>query len=103
MELRIAPGKIDRITARRRRLIGKRREECDLGAGPVPSIELAGIDEGIGGVAGHGDALPKGLERGCRFGGGLVTCRPRQTEEPVEIQQWPEAIGEPIEEALDIL
>src|SRR5215469_5117843 len=57
MELGIATGEIDRIAGPRRRLISQRREENDLGTGFAPSVDLAGINEAIGCITGHGDAL----------------------------------------------
>src|SRR5260221_13206547 len=62
MELGIATRQVDGIGRRSRRLVGKRREERQLGAAPHPAFENRGIEKGEGRVTRHRDVPPERRE-----------------------------------------
>src|SRR6516225_6406983 len=65
-KLWIAAGKVDRIRCAIGRLIGKRREECELGALTAPTLQHSGIGEAECVVARDEDPLTQNWQRnGC--------------------------------------
>ena len=105
MELRIAAGQPAGIAVARRRLVGKRREGDDLGAGAPPAVENVRIDEAEGLIERERDALAGRRQRwhrparcsACRSG-----QQRRRRHHAVEIDMALRQCGQPIEPAGEV-